>query len=63
MKYENVPVAVAQIGENALNKNNRPEIRYNYIQTLMTVRDYCHKIISEYEKTEVAFSRKPKIKR
>ena len=58
LKNENIPVAVLQVGENALSSNNKPAIKYNYIQTLKNIRDYCNQVISIYEKTDDRFTRK-----
>lgn len=49
MKYDNIPVAIKQIGENALDKSNRPDVRFNYAQSLKNIRDYCDVIIRKYE--------------
>jgi hypothetical protein len=62
LKNENIPVAVLQIGENALNPNNKSNIKYNYIQTLKNIRDYCNQVISVYEKSDDRLFRKTKVK-
>lgn len=62
LKNENIPVAVLQIGENALSPNNKSNIKYNYIQTLKNIRDYCNQIISVYEKSDDRLFRKTKVK-
>jgi hypothetical protein len=46
----NVPEAVAHLGKNALDSKHKPAVRYNYIQTLKTIKEYCNKIINEYER-------------
>ena len=58
----NVPEAVSHLGKNALDTKNKPAIRYNYIQTLKTIRDYCNNIISDYEKTDDRITRKTRIR-
>jgi len=58
----NVPEAVSHLGRNALDSKNKPAIRYNYIQTLKIIRDYCNNIISDYEKTDDGITRKTRIR-
>lgn len=48
-KFENIPVAVKQLGDNALDKSNRSDVRFNYVQTLRTIKEYCEYIINKYE--------------
>lgn len=49
MKYDNIPIAVKQLGDNALDKTVRQDIRFNYIQTLSHIKEYCQYIINKYE--------------
>lgn len=49
MRHENVPIAVKQLGGNALDKSLRSDVRFNYVQTLKNVKDYCDYIINKYE--------------
>ena len=58
----NVPESISYLVKNALDTKNKPAIRYNYIQTLKTIRDYCNTVISEYEKTDDRITRKNRIK-
>lgn len=62
MKMENIPLAVSQVGENAMNQNHSPNIRYNYIQTLKNIREYCNQVISQYEKSDDRLTRKTRFK-
>lgn len=62
MKNENIPLAVQQVGEHAMNQNHSPNIRYNYIQTLKNIRDYCNHVISQYEKSDDRLTRKTRIR-
>jgi hypothetical protein len=62
MKIENIPLAVIQVGENAMNQNHNPNVRYNYIQTLKNIREYCNQIISQYEKSDDRLTRKTRFK-
>lgn len=62
MKMENIPLAVMQVGENAMNKNHSPNIRYNYVQTLKNIREYCTQIITQYEQSDDRVTRKTRIK-
>lgn len=62
MKIENIPLAVQHVGENAMNKELNPNIRYNYIQTLKNIREYCNQVISQYEKSDDRITRKTRIK-
>lgn len=59
---ENIPLAVMQVGENAMNKNHSPNIRYNYVQTLKNIREYCTQIITQYEQSDDRVTRKTRIK-
>lgn len=49
MKYENIPVAVRQIGNEVLDKTTRQDVRFNYVQSLKNIRDYCDAVIKKYE--------------
>lgn len=49
MKFENIPVAVRQLGDNALDKTSRSDVRFNYVQTLKNIRDYCDHVVKKYE--------------
>lgn len=58
----NIPEAVSHLGKNASDSKNKPSVRYNYIQTLKAIRDYCNNIISDYEKTDDRITRKTRIR-
>lgn len=58
MKIENIPLAVKETGENAMNQNHSPNTRYNYIQTLKNIREYCNHVIAQYEKSDDRLTRK-----
>jgi hypothetical protein len=62
MKQENIPLAVVQVAENAMNQNHNPNIRYNYIQTLKNIREYCNQVIGQYERSDDRITRKTRIK-
>ena len=49
MKFDNIPVAVRQLGEHVLDKNVRDDVRFNYAQTLKNVKAYCEYIVNKYE--------------
>jgi len=48
-RFESVPVVIKQMADNALDKTNRSDVRFNYIQTLRNVRDFCDATIAKYE--------------
>jgi hypothetical protein len=49
MRRDNIPIAVVQLCDQVLDKSVRPDVRFNYLQTVRNVRDYCDFIIKEYE--------------
>lgn len=49
-----LPVAVEQLIESATDKTNPLHIRENYVQTLMTIRDRCDVVISDFNRKKVA---------
>ena len=49
MKYENIPIAIKQMAENALDKSSRADVRFNYAQSLKNIRDFCDVMIKKYE--------------
>jgi len=49
LKYDNVPVLIRQMGDNALDKSNRQDVRFNYVQTIRNIKEYCDHIIAKYE--------------
>lgn len=49
MKYDNIPIAVRQLGDNVLDKSIRQDIRFNYVQTLKNIKEYCDHVINKYE--------------
>lgn len=48
-RFESIPVVIKQLAENALDKNNRVDVRFNYMQTLKNIRDFCNHTITKYE--------------
>jgi hypothetical protein len=57
-KNENIPVIIRHMAEHVLNENNSNGVKFNYVQTLKNIRDYCNQIISHYEKSDDRFVRK-----
>lgn len=49
MKYDNVPIAIRQLGDNVLDKTQRADARFNYAQTLRNIREYCDHVLLKYE--------------
>jgi hypothetical protein len=49
----NIPPLLEQIRENMLDEKASPTIRFNYSQTMRTIKDYADQAIKEYEKAEL----------
>ena len=49
----NVPPLLEQIRENMLDTKISPNIRYNYKQTMLTIKEYAEKSLREYDKAEL----------
>ena len=47
-RYENIPVLIKQLGDNALNSTNQ-NLKFNSTQTLENVRDYCVYILTQQQ--------------
>lgn len=52
MKF-NVPPLLEQIRENMLDPKTSANIRYNYKQTMLTIKEYAEKSLREYDKAEL----------
>jgi len=48
MNKGNIPVIVQQIGENALDKSQRSDVRFNYASTLENIKLYCEDVLKKY---------------
>lgn len=52
MSTNNVPVVIAQMADN-LHSNTTPEhIKFNYMNSLVRIRDYCDRAIKQYERLQ-----------
>jgi hypothetical protein len=52
MSTNNVPVVIEQMADN-LHSNTTPEhIKYNYMSSLVRIRDYCDKAVKQYERLQ-----------
>ena len=51
MKF-NVPPLIEQIRDNMLDQKNPANIRYNYSQTMLSIKEYAEKTLREYEKSQ-----------
>lgn len=49
MKHENIPIVVKQFGDTALNKAERKDVRFNCVETLRRIREYCTLVINKYD--------------
>ena len=49
----NIPPLLEQIRENMLDEKASPTIRFNYSQTMRSIKDYADQAIKEYEKAEL----------
>ena len=52
MSRMNIPPLIEQIRDNMLDKSNNEHIRYNYMMSLMAIREYCDMALREYEKVQ-----------
>lgn len=50
MARMNIPPLIEQIRENMLSKTNNEHIRYNYMMSMQSIRDYCEAALNDYEK-------------
>lgn len=50
MSRLNIPPLIEQIRHNMLDKSNNEHVRYNYMMTMQTIREYCDMALREYEK-------------
>ena len=46
---DNIPTLIEQIRENMLNEKTPEHIRYNYMISMETIRDYADKALREYQ--------------
>lgn len=49
----NIPPLLEQIRENMLDAKATPAIRFNYSQTMRSIKEYAEQSIKEYEKAEL----------
>ena len=49
----NIPPLLEQIRENMLDEKASPTIRFNYSQTMRSIKEYADQAIKEYEKAEL----------
>ena len=47
----NVPPLLQQIRENMLDKTNSQNVRHNYYQTMLNIKEFCDRAVTEYNKT------------
>jgi hypothetical protein len=52
MKF-NVPPLLEQIRDNMLDPKSAQNIRYNYKQTMLSIKEYAEKSLKEYDKAEL----------
>ena len=50
MSKLNVPPLLEQLKENMLNRTNNVNVRYNYSQTMLNIKEYCEGALMEYNK-------------
>lgn len=53
----NIPPLLEQIRENMLDSKASPTIRFNYSQTMRTIKEFAEQSIKEYEKAELKRNR------
>lgn len=53
----NIPPLLEQIRDNMLDPKSSPTIRFNYSQTMRTIKDFAEQSIREYEKEELKRNR------
>lgn len=50
MNRLNVPPIVEQIRNNMMDSNNPMNVRYNYMVTMESIRNYCDRALADYNK-------------
>jgi hypothetical protein len=53
----NIPPLLEQIRENMLDTKSSPTVRFNYRQTMLSIKDYAEKSLKEYDKAELKKAR------
>ena len=53
----NIPPLLEQIRENMLDSKASPTIRFNYSQTMRTIKEFAEHSLKEYEKAELKRNR------
>jgi hypothetical protein len=53
----NIPPLLEQIRENMLDAKSSPTVRFNYRQTMLSIKDYAEKSLKEYDKAELKKAR------
>ena len=48
----NIPPLLEQIRDNMMDEKSSPTVRFNYSQTMRTIKDYAEQSLREYEKAE-----------
>lgn len=51
-KFNSVPVIVQQLVEDVESPSTPPNVKFNKVVVLETIRDYCDKALREYAKQE-----------
>lgn len=54
---DNIPALVQQIKENMFDATMSPNVRFNYSQTMRSIKEYAEQSIKEYERTEIKRNR------
>ena len=47
---ETIPILIRQLGENVLSDKTNDNLRFNSLQTIERVRDYCNHVIEKSSK-------------
>jgi len=59
-RFNSVPIIVQQMVESSKSKSNPDHIRFNNIQVIETIRDYCDRALSDWNTEQ---NKKTKFKR
>jgi hypothetical protein len=50
---DNIPALVQQIKENMFDTTVSPSVRFNYSQTMRSIKDYAEQSLKEYDRIEI----------
>jgi hypothetical protein len=51
-RFNSVPVIVQQMVESVQNKKTPEHVRFNQVQVLETIKEYCEKALNEWNKEQ-----------